>query len=181
MNAEQLSAYRKRIEDALRQSGYPLDQWKADVEKDLALNPKSRPATRIVEGYTQGRKLVRPGYQEFRAHGRHAGVMVPRCLAKAHHGAQCGSIAMRSSFHCARHGGRRPGQHRKGQDHHWFEGKNEARAQRQHRKKSHEELKKIEALAIQQGVIEVTIDSYLKGRERRLKLKRLNVRKAQPV
>ncbi len=188
MSPEQLDEYRKRVEDALRMGGHPVDAWKAAAEKDRIEHPRPSPATRVLPGYTLGRKMIRPGYKEYRAHGRHLGVLVPRCLAKAHHGSQCGSIAVRGAYHCARHGGRRPGQHRKGPVHHWFEGKNESRAERQHRKKSHEELKRIKTLAIQHGVMETTIDmrgpragtswnSYLKGREKRLKAKQLIVEK----
>lgn len=192
MSPNKLNEYRKRVEDALRMDGYPVDAWKAAAEKDLLENPRPRPATRIIPGYTQGVKMVRPGYAEYRAHGRHAGVLVPRCLAKAQHGSHCGSIAMRDSYHCSRHGGRRPGQHRKGTNHHWFQGKNESRAQRQYRKKSHEELKRIEVLAIQQGVMDVNIDmrgprpgtsweAYTRGREQRLRAKRLMIGKGQPA
>lgn len=152
MNAEEHAAYRKRIEDALRQSGYPVDQWKADVERDLALNPKPKPASRTIEGYSKGRKMLRPGYQEYRPHGRHAGVMVPRCLAKAHHGNQCGSIAMNEAYHCARHGGRRPGQHRRGEDHHWHEGRGESRDQRRHRARMASQNRELQRMAVKYGL-----------------------------
>ena len=183
MTPDKLDQYRKRIEDALRAAGYPLDAWKAAAEKDRLENPRPTPATRIIEGYTLGVKMVRPGYEEYRPHGRYEGILVPRCLARsATRGDQCGAIAVNGAYHCARHGGRRPGQHRKGQDHHWFQNKGESRAQRQHRKKSHEELKKTEAIALQHGVLEVTMDmrgprpgtsweKYLNGREKRLRAK----------
>jgi hypothetical protein len=179
MAPEKFDDYRKRIEDALRAGGFPVDQWKAEAERCQIENPRPRPATRVIEGYSKGTKMVRPGYEEYRSHGRHAGILVPRCLAKAHHGAQCGSIAMRDSYHCARHGGRRPGQYRKGQDHHWFDGKNESRAQRLHRKKCRDELKQLEKKAS----LEFTMDTrgprpgtswekYWKGRKTRLAAKR---------
>lgn len=183
MTPDKLDQYRNQIEEALRQSGYDVDSWKAAAEKDRLENPRPTPATRIIEGYTLGVKMVRPGYEEYRPHGRYEGILVPRCLARsATRGDQCGAIAVNGAYHCTRHGGRRPGQHRKGADHHWFQGKNESRSQRRHRKNCRDELKEIEAIALQHGVLGVTVDmrgprpgtsweKYLKGREKKLRAK----------
>lgn len=179
-----LDRQRKQIADALKSAGYPVEEWTEQAEQNRIDNPRPRPAKRIIEGYSQGVRMVRPGYEEYRPHGRHPGILVPRCLAKAHHsGEQCGRIATNGAYVCNVHGGRRAGQNCKGADHHWYKGKNESRGQRRHRSTACKELKALESLAIQHGVMDITMEMrgpkpgtswerYMKGREERLKLKR---------
>lgn len=187
-----LNKKRQKIEDALEAAGYPVAEWRLQAEQNRIENPRPRPATRIIEGYSQGIRMVRPGYEEYRPHGRHPGVVVPRCLAKAHHsGKQCGRIATGGAYVCNVHGGRRAGQHCKGADHHWYKGKNESREQRRHRSKASKELKALERLAIQHGVMDVTMrmlgpkpgiswERYIRGREERLAMKRRSLQFIAP-
>lgn len=106
MTPKQLEAYRQKITEKLRAAGMPVDEWEKNAKQHLIDNPRPRPATRIIPNYSRGRRMVRPGYEEYREHPRH-GKPVPRCLARsATRGDQCGNFAVKNQYVCTVHGGR---------------------------------------------------------------------------
>ena len=104
-----LDDYRKRVFEALRAEGFPIDQWQREYEQDLAADPtaRARPFTTITPpAYGKIQKL-RPGFEEFVSHPRH-GKPVPRCQAslKGSGGkTQCSKFALRGKHLCRTHGG----------------------------------------------------------------------------
>jgi hypothetical protein len=104
-----LNAYRERIYAALKEAGYPVDQWHSEIKADQAAYPtaRARPYTQITPpAYGKIRKL-RPGFHEFLPHPAH-GKPVPRCqAAKKRTGGkvQCGKFAVKGRHLCRTHGG----------------------------------------------------------------------------
>jgi hypothetical protein len=104
-----LDNYRRRIYAAMRAAGYPVDQWKKDLDEEIAASPtaRARPFTQIIPPkYGKIRKL-RPGFHEFLPHPAH-GKPVPRCqAAKKRTGGrdQCGKFAVKGRHLCMTHGG----------------------------------------------------------------------------
>lgn len=133
-----LDQRRSEIEATLRRAGYDVDSWRSEAERHYRENPRPTPASRQLPNYTKGRKMLRAGYSEYRPHPRH-GTLIPRCLARAAHGDQCGSFACKDAYHCPRHGGRRTGRTYRGSDHHWFHNAGEGREARRRRSEASKE------------------------------------------
>ena len=133
MTPKQLDAYRQRIKEKLRANGFPVDAWEEAARQRHLENPRPRPATRIIPTYTQGRRMVRPGYEEYRPHPRH-GKLIPRCLARsAFWGRQCGNFAVKGQYVCTRHGGKVTQARRDATRLRSEQGKGESRAERKAR------------------------------------------------
>ena len=104
-----IDAYREKVFAAMREAGFPIDQWHREYEEDLAANPtaKSRPFTKITPPKFGKIQKLRPGFEEFIPHPRH-GKPVPRCQAarKLTVGKeQCRKFAANGTHLCGTHGG----------------------------------------------------------------------------
>jgi hypothetical protein len=100
---------REKIYAAMMSAGYPVDQWEAEIQAELAANPtsKARPFTQITPPQYGRIQKLRPGFEEFIDHPAH-GKPVPRCqAAKKRTGGrvQCGKFAIKGGHLCRTHGG----------------------------------------------------------------------------
>jgi hypothetical protein len=104
-----LDEYRQKVFTALKEAGYPVEQWQLSYEKQLADDPtaKARPFTTITPPRYGHIKKLRPGFEEFIPHPVH-GKPVPRCQAarkRSEGKAQCKKFAANGKHLCRTHGG----------------------------------------------------------------------------
>jgi len=104
-----LDDYRKRVFEALRSEGFPIDQWQSDLEAQIAADPlgRLRPFTVLPEPKFGKIRKLRPGFTETIPHPAH-GKPIPRCqAAKKRTGGkiQCSKFAIKGKHLCRTHGG----------------------------------------------------------------------------
>jgi len=104
-----LDDYRKRVFEALRAEGFPIDEWQREYEQDIAADPtaRARPFTTITPPTFGKIQKLRPGFEEFVSHPRH-GKPVPRCQAakkRTNGKVQCSKFAIKGKHLCRTHGG----------------------------------------------------------------------------
>jgi len=157
-----LDDYRKRVFEALRAEGFPIDEWQDDYERDLAANPLGRPrpfTTITPPAYGKITKL-RPGFEEFLCHPRH-GKPVPRCQAarkRTGGKVQCSKFAIKGKHLCRTHGGAKgsgvlSSAGREKQRAAVTQNGNETTAKRRARSLASKELKRLERQAKQIGMV----------------------------
>lgn len=140
MSKKSIELLRAEVEKKLNKAGYPVQEWRKQAEAWHEVHPKPTIPTRQVEPPYFKQPMVRPGYSEYKTHGA-TGASVPRCLAKAAHGSQCGCFALKNSYYCQRHNGRRNGRLTTGEIHHFYTGANESREARRNRSKASKDRK----------------------------------------
>lgn len=152
MTPKQLEEYRQKIKEKLRANGFPVDAWEADARQHHLENPRPRPATRIIPTYSRGRRMVRPGYEEYREHPYHK-TLVPRCLARsATRGDQCRAFAVKDQYVCTRHGGKVTQARRDVTRLRLDQGKGESRAERKARSEASKQRRAIARKARELGI-----------------------------